>query len=114
MNPQSIIDKLDQCVVALSRGNIEMKRLGLEKAKTERLYRIEQAKQILALKLLKHPATLIMEIVKGDEIVSQLRLDKDVAESSYYTCISAIDNLRIEIDINRSKLTWLRTELNNS
>lgn len=39
MNPQVLIERLDQCIVALGRGNTQMKTLGLEKAKTERDYK---------------------------------------------------------------------------
>lgn len=114
MNPQGLIGRLDQCIVALSRGNTQMKTLGLEKAKTEKEYRIRQAQEILKLKADKYPATLIMELVKGNEEVAELRLKRDIAESSYFVGLEAMNNLRLEIEIIRSKLTWLRTELKNS
>ena len=114
MNPQSLIERLDQCVAALSRGNTQMKTLGLEKAKTERNYKVKQAQMILKLKSEGYPATLIMELAKGNEEVAELRLKRDIAESSYYVGIQAMENLRLEIEILRSKLTWMRTELKNS
>jgi hypothetical protein len=114
MNPQGIINKLNECVQALSRGNTQLKTLAINKAKTEKLYRVKQAQEILKLKTEKYPATLIMELVKGNEDVAELRLKKDIAESDYYTCISSIENLRLEVEILRSQLTWLRTELRNS
>ena len=114
MNPQGLIERLDQCVAALSRGNTQMKTLGLEKAKTERNYKVKQAQTILKLKSEGYPATLIMELVKGNEEVAELRLKRDIAESSYYVGIQAMENLRLEIEILRSKLTWMRTELKNS
>ena len=70
--------------------------------------------EILKLRTEKYPVTLIMELVKGNEEVAELRLQKDIAESAYYTCISATENLRLETDVIRSKLTWLRAELSNS
>ena len=114
MNPQNILEKLDSCVIALNKGNYNMKTLGLEKAKTERDYRVKQAQMILKLKAEGYPATLIMELVKGNEEVAELRLKRDIAESSYYVGIQAMENLRLEIEILRSKLTWMRTELKNS
>ncbi|MCC5428450.1 hypothetical protein [Clostridium botulinum] len=41
-------------------------------------------------------------------------LQKDIAESLYYTAISAMDNLRLKIETLRSLLMWLRTELKNT
>jgi len=114
MNPQDIINKLNECVQVLSRGNTQLKTLSINKAKTEKAYRIKQAQEILKLRTEKYPVTLIMELVKGNEEVAELRLQRDIAESSYYTCISSIENLRLEVEILRSQLTWLRTELKNS
>jgi 5-methylthioribose kinase len=114
MNPQAIVNKLNECVQALGRGNIQLKTLSLEKAKTEKAYRVKQAQEILKLRTEKYPVTIIMELVKGNEEVAELRLQRDIAESAYYTCISAIDNLRLEVEILRSQLTWMRVELKNS
>lgn len=114
MNPQGIMASLDQCLLALSKGNTELKTLGLKKAQTEKAYSIKKAQEILKLKLEKYPATLIMEVIRGNEEIAELRLQKDIAESAYYTCISAIENLRLEIEVLRTKIAWLRTEFKNS
>lgn len=113
-NPQLIINQLDSCVQALTQGNINLKTLALNKATTEKSYRVKKAQEILKLKADKYPVTLIMELVKGNEEVAELRLKRDIAESSYYVALDAINNLRSEIEINRSKLTWLRNEFKNS
>ena len=114
MNPQELMDRLEKCIAALGRGNIQMKTLGLEKAKTERDYKVKQAQEIVKLKADKYPATLIMELVKGNEEVAELRLQRDIAESSYFVGLESMNNLRLEIEIIRSKLTWLRNEYKNS
>jgi hypothetical protein len=113
-NPQLIFEQLDQCRLALQKGNTELKTLGLKKAQTERDYKVRQAQEILNLKVEKYPATLIMELAKGNEEVAKLRLDRDIAESSYFVALDAINNLRSEIEILRSKLAWLKAELRNS
>jgi capsule polysaccharide export protein KpsE/RkpR len=114
MNPVGIINRQNQCLQALSQGNTQLKTLSLEKAKTEREYRVALAQEILRLKTEKHPATLAMKLAEGNEQVADLRLKRDVAESSYFTCISAIENLRLEADILRSQLAWLKAEMTNS
>jgi hypothetical protein len=114
MNPQEVFNKLDQCTLALNQGNIEQKRLGLEKAKTEREYRIKYNQRMLQLKSEKVQATLIVALTKSDPEVADLAMKRDIAESSYYTCISAIENLRLEIEILRTKISWLKAELSIS
>ncbi len=106
MNIQGIVEKLNACTVALSKGNTELKTLGLMKAQTEKAYRVKLAEEISRLREEKYPATLIMELAKGNEQVAEFGLQRDIAENSYYTCISAIENLRIEIETIRSKLSF--------
>lgn len=114
MNPQQIIEQMEIARQALTRGNTQLKTLAINKAEAERNYRIRKAQEILKLRAEKYPVTIIQDVVKGDKEVAELRLKRDIAESYYYTCISAIENLRLDIEILRSKLTWLRVELKNS
>lgn len=69
---------------------------------------------MLELKNEKCQATLIVAFAKSNPEVAELAMQKDIAESAYFTCISAIENLRLEIEILRTKLSWLKAELNNS
>ena len=50
MNPNLLINKLDTCLLNLSKGNTQLKALGLKKAESERNYRIALAKKILELR----------------------------------------------------------------
>ena len=103
--PQELMNRLDQCIAALGRGNTVLKTLGLQKAQTEKDYKVRQAQEILKLRAEGNPVTIIQDLVKGNE---------EVAEASYFTGIEAMNNLRLEIEIIRSKLTWLRVEFKNS
>lgn len=114
MYPQQILDQMEQCKQALTRGNTQLKTLAIKKAEAERNYRVEVRKEILKLRLEKIPTTIIHDLVRGNEQIAELRLKRDIAESDYYTCISAIENLRLDIEVLRSKLTWLRVELKNT
>lgn len=114
MNPQKIIERIEMCQQALIRGNTQQKTLGLRKAETEKNYRVRKAQEILKLRTEGYPVTIIQDLVKGNIEVAELRLKRDIAESDYYTCISATENLRLEIEVLRSKLTWLRVEFKNS
>lgn len=114
MNPQQVIEQMEMTRQALIRGNTQLKTLAIKKAEAERNYRVAVRKEILNLRLEKIPTTIINDLVRGNKEVSELRLKRDIAESDYYTCISAIENLRLDIEVLRSKLTWLRVELKNS
>ncbi|MCR3760399.1 hypothetical protein KYB31_15585 [Clostridium felsineum] len=114
MTPGEIIEKIKAAQIALTKGNSEIKTLGIKKAEAERNYKIALNKKILLLKTEKYPATLIQDLSRGDEKVAQLRMNRDIAESAYYTAISASDNIRLEIETLRSMLTWLRVELKNT
>lgn len=53
ITPQELMDRLDQCIAALGRGNTVLKTLGLQKAQTEKDYKIRQAQEILKLRAMK-------------------------------------------------------------
>lgn len=108
------MERLDTCIAALGRGNTQLKTLGLEKAKTERNYKVRQAQEILKLRADGQPVTIIQDLVKGNEEVAELRLRRDIAESSYFVALEAMNNLRLEVEILRTKISWLKCEFKNS
>lgn len=114
MNPQELFERLDKCIAALGRGNVQLKQLALKKDNTENLYRIALRKEMLKLTLEGSKATLINDLARGEETVARLRLERDIAKDSYYVCINAMDNLKTEIECIRSRITWERVELKNS
>lgn len=114
MEVQELFEKLDKCIAALGRGNLQLKTLALKKDNTENLYRIALRKEILKLKLEGQPATLINDLAKGEQTVAKLRLERDIAKDSYYVCLNALDNLKIEIEVLRSQLAFMKAELLNS
>lgn len=114
MTPGDIIQKLNTCILAIQKGNVELKSLGLKKAKAEREYKIALQKEMLKLKTDGYKVTIIPDMARGNEIVANLRFNRDVAESTYYCCRDGIKYLETEIDILRSQLTWLRAEFKNS
>ena len=113
-NPIQIMQKLEQAIQALEQGNIQLKSLGVKKSDAERKYKISLRQELLRLRLDKHPVSIIQDLAKGNDLISQLRLERDLSENSYTVCIEAMRNTRIEIETLRSFLTWERTELKNS
>lgn len=114
MNPQEIIDAINKAKYELSKLNDNLKNFGIQKEKAERTYKIELRKELLRLRLEKIPSNIIQDIAKGDEKISQLRLERGLAENNYIVCQEALRNKRLELECLRSLLTWQRVELNNN
>ena len=74
MNPQQIIQKIESAKIALTKGNDELKTLGVKKSNAERTYRVELRKELLTLRLNKCPSTIIQDVAKGSDRISYLRL----------------------------------------
>ena len=113
MSPLEIIDKLNLAVLTLGRGNEELKRLGEIKAKTRRDYAVALNQEILKLKSEDTRATYMIELAKGNEKVADLRLKKDIAECCYFAALDSQNVLKMEIEILRSQLSFLKAEMEN-
>ena len=98
MNPQQIINKMNQCLMAMQKGNIEYKSLGLKKAAAEEKYRV----------------ALIPDMARGNEEVARLRLERDIADVNYTVCRDSLRYNEKELDILRSQLAWAKVEYQNS
>ncbi len=114
MNPQEIMDQIKMNRIALTKGNDELRTLGVKKANAERKYKIELRKELLKLRLEKFPIAIIQDLAKGEEKISFLRLERDLAENAYTVCQEGMRNARLEQEVLRSLLTWQRVELGNS
>lgn len=115
MTPVEIMNKIQACQQALTAGNIELKTLGVKKARAEHDYKVELRKELLRLRHIeKQPVTLINDLAKGKEEIAKLRFERDLAETNYNVCLEAMRNLRLELEAYRSFLTWERVELKNT
>lgn len=113
MSSKGIMQRLNSCIVELSENNNELKALALRKAICEKVYKVKQAEEILRLKTEKYPEALIIDIVNGSEEIAELRLQRDLAMDAYNTCVNSIQNLILEVEAIRTKLKWLKAEINN-
>jgi len=104
MNSEVMVRSLDNCIIALSKSTDELKVLGIKKAIAEKAYIVKQAQEILNLKSNRQSVALVLELVKANKKVAELRLQMDIAESEYYNCISKIENLMIKINIIKNKM----------
>lgn len=114
MTPAQIMKQMVKSGQALQQKNEELKELAIKKAEAEQAYRVALAKRILELKTDGMSVSLINDLSRGDKTVAELKMQRDIAESMYDACREKIKDLRSEIDIMRSILTWEREEYKNS
>ena len=96
---QDLMNALDAERQTLSQAIAILKERGIKKAKAEKEYRIALAQEEMRLKADKMPATLIMDLSRGNEKVAGLRMERDIAEVLYDTCQQQIYVSKKEIDI---------------
>ena len=114
MTPQEIMDSMRKATMTLSTKNDEMKEYSAKYAEAERNYNVAVAKRMLEYRDESMPVTIIEKLVKGDPHVAKLRLDMLIAEAIRDACIQRARDLRSEIDVWRSILTWEREEYRNA
>ena len=114
MNPQKIIDSMNKCLRAMQQGNIQYKTLGLKKAQAEQNYRVALQKEMARLKLEGTKVTIIPDLARGNEEVARLRLERDTTDIAYETCRNSLRYCERELEILRSQLAWLKSELNKT
>ena len=90
--------------------NAEIEILGAIKDRLEATYRCEFRKELLSLLLNKTKISIIGDIARGYEKIAKLRLNWDLVKNRFYSMKSSLENIKIEIEVLRSMLTWLRDE----
>ncbi|MGM9925183.1 MAG: hypothetical protein ACI35R_13140 [Bacillus sp. (in: firmicutes)] len=90
-----IIAELRQTNKRLSESYKEMYKQATLHSHAERKYKTALHHKILELKSEGYPATLILELAKGDKEIADLRFERDLAKGLYDTAKEAIRSLRV-------------------
>lgn len=72
------------------------KERGIALAEAERAYKVEKAKFIAKARSEKVAVTLIRDLAQGDEVISGLRRDRDIAKVLYHNAVEAINVYKLE------------------
>ena len=88
----------------LDRALGNLGKLGRSYAQAERLYKVALRKSILAERNKGTPVTIILNLVKGEDEVSELRFKRDVAESLYKACMEGINVLKLEVKLMNDQI----------
>lgn len=110
MNPEVIINKLEDKVKEFTFRNKDLEKLGAIKDRLHEKYSRELIKELLSLSLNNKNISITGDIARGKIKIAQLRLNRDLAKIRYYSMKSSIENIKIEIEVLRGMLTWLRDE----
>lgn len=94
----------------------ELQKRGYLKAQAEREYRKELAKKLLGLRSRGNnvPSNLAADMARGDEKVSELRYQRDIAIINYDVCKERLRDEKMQIEILRSLLAFDRANYLNS
>lgn len=111
MTPAEIMAGMAEKNRQLSMKNDEYVKLVEKRAQAERAYNMGAADKTMRLKADGNSITLISTLVKGDETVSRLKLDFDIALGIERACLESIKGIRSAIDTYRSLLAWLKAEM---
>lgn len=111
MNPQQIIDGLQEKNRQLTMKNDELAELYKTLAEAEREYNVGYAQKVTRLRMDGEPVTLAKDLAKGDKTIADLFYKMRIAEGVLNACREKIKDIRSAIDTYRSLLSWLKAEL---
>ena len=97
VNLEVIINKLEYKVNELTLRNQKLEKLGAIKDRLEATYRCELRKELLRLSINSTKISIIDDIEGDNANLTQLRLNRDLAEIRYYSMKSSIENIKFEI-----------------
>ena len=88
-----------------------MKKRGMSKAKAESEYRVALAKKMLIERKSGTPVTIINDICRGSKDIANKKMDRDVADVLYDTCLQKIYQTKMEIGIIENQMNAERKGL---
>lgn len=91
------VDRLDRAIESLARN-------GVAKAQTERDYRVALAQMMLQEIAAGCKVTVLGDLCRGDPHIADLKLKRDIAESTYETNIEAINAWKLQIRIIEAQI----------
>lgn len=83
----------------LDRSSKGIFSLATKKAETERAYRIALRQEKMRLRASGMPATLIDDMARGEEVIAQLRVERDIAKDMYKAGLESMRTTQVEASI---------------
>lgn len=96
---QDLIVQIKTLQEKLRETQEELKKIGIKRAKSEAEYRIALAEKILIERDKGMPVTIINDICRGDSKIAKLKMERDIADTLYESCLQAIYATKLEMNI---------------
>jgi len=96
---QDLVIQMNTLKNKLNLAIKELKNRGINKAKTEAEYRKALAEKMLVERDKGMPVTIINDICRGDRNIAKLKMERDIAETLYETCLQAIYATKLEMNM---------------
>lgn len=106
-----LLSELNQKRETLEFAIKQMKKRGQAKAKAECNYRISLATGILKEREIGTPVTIISDVCRGNENIANLKMERDIADTLYDTCLQKIYQTKMEINIIENQMNAERKGL---
>lgn len=94
-----IIHEMREVRKRLNTASIQIFNLARDKAEAERKYKVALRQEILKLKKEGYAATLINDLAKGEEVIAQLRFERDIAKELYVSGLESMKQTRTEASL---------------
>ena len=112
MNGQDLMNEIKNYGDLLNKAVPEFKQRGIDKALTEKNYRIALATEFLKLRSEGEKVTIMSDLARGKEEVADLKFKRDVAETLYESAKEAIYIYKKQMDTLMTiyKIEWGHTK----
>lgn len=92
-------EEIQYLLKTLRKSTFELRERGKKKAETEYEYRKALSKCLLELRAEGNPVTHLADIARGEPNIAKLKMERDIAESLYESCIEGINVYKIQVRI---------------
>lgn len=99
-----LIQQMNKLIGLLNAALEELSKRGIAYAEAYKDYRIAVSKKLLILRDMGMPVTIAYDIARGDEKVAELKRQEIITESSYRSCMEAINTYKLEIKILQAQI----------
>ena len=99
-----LVNEMNYRLKQLDTSTRMLREAGAKKANTEALYRQELAKEILNRRAEGMPVTIISDICRGQPRIAKLKIDRDIAESTYQSIIESINSQKLAIRVLEAQI----------
>ena len=99
-----LVNEMNYRLKQLDTSTGMLKQAGVQKANTEALYRQELAKEILNRRAEGMPVTIIADVCRGQPNIAKLKIDRDIAESTYQSILESINTQKLAIRVIENQI----------